>query len=87
MSTPKRAASGSYADKLWRAALRRAVLKRVEGTQRLDRIAEAVAQKADDGDMTAAKEIGDRLDGKVPQIIGNDESGAFNVVLRKFSDA
>jgi hypothetical protein len=66
-SPAKKAPSGPYADKLWREALRRAVLKRIEKSQRLDRIAEAVAAKAEEGDIIAAKEIGDRLDGKVPQ--------------------
>jgi len=65
----KKAPSGPYADKLWREALRRAVLKRVEGGQRLDRIAEVVASAAMDGDMVAAKEIGDRLDGKAAQTV------------------
>lgn len=41
---------------------------------RLRRIADAVAKAAEGGDLQAAKEIGDRLDGKVPQgIIGGDE--------------
>lgn len=61
--------SGPYADKLWREALRRAVLKRVEKAQRLDRIAEQVVAKAEQGDMIAAKEIGDRLDGRPAQAV------------------
>jgi hypothetical protein len=63
----KKAPSGPFADKLWRDALRRAVLKRVEKAQRLDRIAEKVAALAEAGDMAAAREIGDRLDGKPAQ--------------------
>lgn len=64
-----KAPSGPYADKLWREALRRAVLKRVENDQRLDRIAERVVAQAMDGDMVAVKEIGDRLDGKPAQAL------------------
>lgn len=65
MGSPvKKAPSGPYADKLWREALRRAVLKRVEKERRLDRIAEQVVSKAEGGDLIAVKEIGDRLDGK-----------------------
>ena len=60
---------GAYVDKLWREALRKAVLKRVENEQRLDRIAEQVVSKAETGDLVAAKEIGDRLDGKAAQAI------------------
>lgn len=75
MGSPSKKPSGPYADKLWREALRRAVLKRVEKAQRLDRIAEAVAAKAEDGDIIAAKEIGDRLDGKVPQALTGEGGG------------
>ena len=69
MATGKKEARGPYADKLWREALRRAVLKRVEGSQNLDRLAGVVVSKALDGDMVAAKEIGDRLDGKPAQAL------------------
>ncbi len=70
---------GPYADKLWREALRKAVLERVEGEQNLDRLAKATVRRAlDDGyqhSMAAAKEIGDRLDGKPAQaVIGGDEN-------------
>lgn len=64
MGSPLKKPSGPFADKLWREALRRAVFKRVEGGKRLDLIAEKVANAAMAGDMIAAKEIGDRLDGK-----------------------
>ena len=68
MASPaKKAPSGPYADKLWREALRRAVLKRVEGEQRLDMIAERVVKQAIEGDDKAYREIGDRLDGKATQ--------------------
>lgn len=59
--------SGPFADKMWREALRRAVLKRAEQGQKLDRIADAVVAKAMNGDIAAAKEIGDRLDGKATE--------------------
>lgn len=68
MASPaKKSPSGPFADKLWREALRRAVLKRVEGEQRLDVIAEKVVTAAMEGDDKAYKEIGDRLDGKATQ--------------------
>ncbi len=66
-SPAKKAPSGPFADKLWREALRRAVLKRVEGEQRLDLIAEKVVKQAIEGDDKAYREIGDRLDGKATQ--------------------
>lgn len=83
-SQPKKAASGPFADKLWREALRRAVLKRVDKEQRLDRIAEKVVAAAEDGKLDAAKEIGDRLDGKAAQaIIGGDaDDPAIRIITR-----
>lgn len=74
--------SGPYADKLWREALRKAVLKRVEKAQRLDRIAEKVVSAAEDGKMDAVREIGDRLDGKPAQAIigGNDGDPPVHVI-------
>jgi hypothetical protein len=80
-----KAPSGPYADKLWREALRKAVLERVEGEQKLDVIARRVVRQAMDPDpivqgsqalaLSAAKEIGDRLDGKPAQaVIGGDEN-------------
>jgi hypothetical protein len=60
---------GAWSDKLWRDALRKAVLKRIEGGQKLDRIAEATVAAAMEGKMDAVREIGDRLDGKPAQSI------------------
>lgn len=36
-------------------------------------IAQAMLFKGSDGDINASKEVGDRLDGKVPQGIGGDD--------------
>ena len=87
-SPAKKAPSGPFADKLWREALRRQVLKRVEKQQNLDRLASVVFKKAMDGDMVAAKEIGDRIDGKVPQALQHEgaDGGPITVVVRKFAD-
>lgn len=44
------------------------------GGDKLRRVADALVAKAMGGDVSAIKEIGDRLDGKVPQgIIGGDD--------------
>lgn len=81
---PPLKARGPFADKLWREALRKAVLKRIDKEQRLDRIAEKVVAAAEEGKLEAAKEIGDRLDGKAAQaIIGGDENDpAIRVITR-----
>lgn len=48
-------------NRLWADTLRRIA---VQDPQKLRRIAEALYDKAAEGDIAAAREIGDRLDGK-----------------------
>jgi hypothetical protein len=53
-----------------------AIKEAVEGkeTTKLRAVADALVDKAMNGDVQAIKEIADRLDGKVPQgVIGGDE--------------
>jgi len=54
--------------KIWTNTLRRALL--AEDGKRMRRVADALVSKAEEGDVPAIKEIGDRIDGKVPQAIG-----------------
>ena len=61
----------------WRHALMRAVNRRMKGEgspKRLERLADVVVEAAMAGDMAAAREIGDRLDGKAVarQVIEGD---------------
>jgi hypothetical protein len=72
LGTPARKKPSLFADKLWREALRRAVLEPAEveeghqtGVSKLDKAARALVDKAAAGDVAAARELGDRLDGKV----------------------
>lgn len=52
--------------KPWALAIERALAKRsrVEQVEALDSLAEKLLAKCDEGDLTALKELGDRLDGK-----------------------
>ena len=65
------AARGPKSDKIWADAVRRAVMRRIENEegkpQKIERLADKVVELALDGDMSAVKEIGDRLDGKPKQ--------------------
>jgi hypothetical protein len=63
-------------DKPWREALRQALAKREEQglPLNMERVAEACVKAAIEGDLSAMKEIGDRLDGKVAQ--AGPEGGA-----------
>lgn len=70
--------SGPWAGKPWRDALRIAVHLPVDeerkGKTKLDACALALVKAGMAGDVPALKEIGDRLDGKVPQaLVGGDE--------------
>lgn len=61
-------------NRLWRETLRRVA---AQNPEKLRRIADALYDKAAEGDVAAIKEIGDRLDGKAAQslaIEGGDPS-------------
>jgi hypothetical protein len=60
---------GAKSDKEWRAAIQRAVKRTMEDgkTKRLEGLADAVVAAGLAGDVSAIKEIGDRLDGKPHQ--------------------
>ena len=71
MAAPKNAV-GPKSDKLWRDAIMVAVKREIEAaggkkTKKLYALADALADKGLKGDVTALKEIGDRLDGKAVQ--------------------
>ena len=62
--------------KEWKAALRRSMAHKADGDYRatLLKIADAVVERALDGDKDAWREISEREDGKVPQaLVGGDE--------------
>lgn len=69
--------SGRVRSKPFAETLNRALAQ--GSPERLRRIAEALLDKAADGDLAAIKEVADRLDGKTPQSlsIGNDDGQPF----------
>ncbi len=63
---------GNKSEKLWRGAVQRAVNRRVDGKRGgkwLERLADRLVKTADGGDVSALREIGDRLDGKPAQAV------------------
>lgn len=69
--------SGPKREKPFRDALILALKDAAEDKRSLRKVAESVIDEAIKGNMAAAKEIGDRLDGKPAQaIIGGEESDA-----------
>lgn len=71
--------------KLWRDAIQASLSTNTEGEYNLEHIravSDALIIAAKAGDIQAIKEIGDRIDGKVPQGIGgDDELGPIGVQI------
>lgn len=76
MARPHRP-KGAWSDKAWRDAIRVAVNRAADDKKagkKLAQLADALVKAGCEGDVPALKEIGDRLDGKVPQaLVGGDE--------------
>jgi len=70
----------------WRDAIDRALKirekSRVDGKKALDELAEQLLVKAEEGDMQALKELGDRIEGKSAQsvIISGDEDNPLQLL-------
>lgn len=67
--------------KVWSEAIRKAI---VQDRTALDRLAKSLIAAAEQGDMAAIKEIGDRLDGKSVQ--ATEISGPEGGPIRHFLD-
>lgn len=61
----------------WAEAINRALL--AEDGKKLRALAERLIDKASEGDVTALKEIGDRMDGKAMQAITGADGGNLKV--------
>lgn len=63
----------------WSEVVRRIALR---DKKRLEKLAEALMKKCEEGDISAFREFGDRFEGKVPQAIeGTGEDGSFTIVV------
>lgn len=73
--------------KRWTAAIDRAIAKRskLEGIEALDTLAEKLLAKVDEGDVSAIKELGDRLEGKPAQsvMLTGDPDHPLQIVERR----
>jgi hypothetical protein len=86
MAAPEGNEYSSVNNRLWANTLRRAI---VQGDgERLRRIAERLLDKAEEGDLPAIRELGDRLDGKAAQAIVGADGGPvqFQEIVRKIVD-
>lgn len=69
--------------RVWRDAIDRALQKRskVRQVEALDELAEKLIERAEGGDITALKELGDRLEGKPAQqvVLAGDQENPVRV--------
>jgi hypothetical protein len=68
------------ATRIWKEAILRAVKRREDKDPlALEKLADKLIRKVEEGDVGAIKEFGDRVDGKVPQAVigGGDDQPAI----------
>jgi len=69
-------------NKPWADAIKRAIARRAEGEfAGINKLADKLLDKAEEGDMAALKELGDRLDGKPAQTIAGDPDAPQHMVI------
>ena len=69
-------------NRLWADTIRRALIQ--SDGERIRALAEALINKASEGDVSALKEIGDRIDGKSAQALtlGGDQENPLEMVIK-----
>ena len=68
-------------NKVWSDMLRLIVTQ--DKRKRMRAAAEALVSKAEEGDTAALKELGDRVEGRVPQAITGQEGGPIVHVIER----
>ena len=67
-------------NRIWRDTLIRAAKQKgAKGVEKLRLAADALVDRATAGDVRACVEIGDRIDGKVPQAITGPDGGPVQI--------
>ena len=66
--------------RVWGKVVRKLAVQ--EDYKRIHNVAEALFRKAEDGDIAAIKELGDRIDGKAEQTITGDSDQPITIVVR-----
>lgn len=81
---------GPKSDKIWADAVRRAVLRRIDNVegkpQKIERLADNLVEAGLAGDMSAVREIGDRLDGRPAQasiVQGDPNNPIIHKIIRE----
>jgi hypothetical protein len=79
MGAPLGNQNSSKVNRLWAETIRRAVVQ--ADPEKLRRIADKLLAMAEDGDIQAIKEVGDRLDGKPNQTVDATVKGDLAGIL------
>jgi hypothetical protein len=76
-------AGGSTRPKIWRDAINRAIKRREESDPlAMEKLADRLIRQVEAGDVSAIKEFGDRVDGKVAQpMAGADGTSPMTIAL------
>ena len=72
--------NSSKENRVWGKVVKKLAVQ--EDYKRIHRVAEALFAKAEDGDIAAIKELGDRIDGKSSQTISGDSDAPITVIVR-----
>ena len=77
MGAPKGNRNASKENRLWRETIHRVITQ--NNSERLRKAAERLVAEAEAGNVRALVELGDRIDGKVPQAIVGSDGGPLQV--------
>ena len=80
MGAPKGNQNSTKDKRVWGKVVRKLAVQ--EDYKRIHNVAEALFRKAEDGDIAAIKELGDRIDGKAEQTISGDSDQPITIVVK-----
>ena len=80
MGAPKGNQNSTKDKRVWGKVVRKLAVQ--EDYKRIHNVAEALFRKAEDGDIAAIKELGDRIDGKSEQTITGDSDQPITIVVK-----
>ena len=72
--------NSSKENRVWGKVVRKLAVQ--EDHKRIHKVAEALFRKAEDGDISAIKELGDRIDGKRQQEITGNSDAPITVIVK-----
>ena len=80
MGAPLNNKNSTKDKRVWGKVVRKLAVQ--EDYKRIHNVAEALFRKAEDGDIAAIKELGDRIDGKSEQTITGDSDQPITIVVK-----